>query len=230
LKANVDGAQAALSQAQFRYDRIGGDSNPLGAAAPEALALQQASIALDSAQASFRDALSHPTESELRAAESAVSQAESAAARLDPTPEALAFAQAQVSQAQAAVQVAKAAAQDTILSAPFGGTVASVGMDEGQVVTPGVTAISFANMSKLQVETTDLAEVDIVKVAVGQPVNVKVDAFPGKVFKGQVLRTAAAANDHRGDQVYKVTIDLLEGADAGLRWGMTANVDIQVSK
>jgi len=230
LKANVDSAQAALAQAQFRYDRIGGAANPFGNAAPESLALQQAYITLASAQASYRDALSHPTESELKAAESAVSQAESAVARLDPTPEALALAEAQVSQAQAALQVAKAAAQDTVLAAPFDGSVASVSVDVGQVVSPGAIAVSFANLSKLQVETKDLVEMDIAKIAIGQPVNVKVDALPGKVFKGQVLRIASVANDYRGDQVYKVTIDLQEGAEAGLRWGMTANVDIQVGK
>ena len=230
LRASVDGAQAGLAQAQFRYDRIGGASNPFGGAAPEALALQQAYISVASAQGSYRNALSHPTESDLRAAESAVSQATSAVARLDPTPEALALAQAQVSQAQAALQMSKAAAQDTILAAPFDGSVASVNVDVGQVVSPGTVAVSFANPSKLQVETKDLAEADVAKVAIGQAVNVKVDAFSGKVFKGQVLRIASVANDYRGDQVYKVTIDLPEGAEAGLRWGMTANVDIQVGK
>ena len=230
LKASVDSAQAALAQAQFRYDRIGGASNPFGGAAPEALALQQAYIALASAQAAYRDAVSHPIDSELRAAESAVSQAASTVARLDPTPEALALAQAQVSQAQAALQVAKAAAQDTMLAAPFDGAVALVNVDIGQVVSPGTVAVSFYNQTKLQVETKDLAEADVAKVSVGQPVNVKVDAFPGKVFKGQVLRIASVASDYRGDQVYKVTIDLPEGVAAGLRWGMTANVDINVGE
>ena len=228
LKAAVDAAQAGLSQAQFRYDRIGGSANPFGGAAPESLALQQAYISLASAQAAYRDTLSHPTDSEIKAAESAVSQAQSALARLDPTPDALALADAQVSQAQAALQLATASAQDTVLAAPFAGTIASVDAEVGDVVSPGAVAISVANLSKLQVETVDLTEVDVAKVAIGQSVNVKVDAFPGKIFTGQVTRIASFATDHRGDKVYKVTIDVQPGSETGLRWGMTANVDIQV--
>ena len=230
LKAAVDAAQAGVSQAQFRYDRIGGSANPFGNAAPESLALQQAYISLASAQAAYRDAASHPTDSELKAAESAVSQAQNALSRLDPTPDALALADAQVSQAQAALQLAQASAQDTVLTAPFAGNVASVDAEVGDVVSPGAVAVSVANTSKLQVETVDLTEVDVAKVAFGQAVNVKVDAFPVKIFTGQVARIAAVATDHRGDKVYKVTIDLQPGSETGLRWGMTANVDIQVGK
>ncbi len=229
LKASADSAEAAVSQAQYRYDRIGGDSNPFGGAAQESLALQQAYITLASAHASYRDAVSHPTESELRTAESAVTQAESTLAKLDPTPEALALAQAQLDQAQAALDVAKAAAQDALITAPFDGTVASVDIDAGQFVSPGTAAVSFANTTKLQVETKDLTEVDVAQVTVGQPVKIKVDAFPGRVFPGQVVRIAGVANDHRGDQVYQVTIDVLDTGGAGLRWGMTANVDVEVS-
>ena len=230
LKAAVDAAQAGVSQAQFRYDRIGGSANPFGSAAAESLALQQAYISLASAQSAFRDAASHPTDSEVKAAESAVSQAQSALARLDPTPDAVALADAQVSQAQAALALATVSAQDSVLTAPFAGSVASVDVELGDVVSPGAVAVSVANLSKLQVETVDLTEVDVAKVALGQSVNVKVDAFPGKVFTGQVAGIASVATDHRGDKVYKVTIDLQPGSETGLRWGMTANVDIQVGK
>jgi HlyD family secretion protein len=230
LKAAVDAAQAGLGQAQFRYDRIGGASNPFGGAAPESLALQQAYTALASSQAAYRDAAAHPTDSEVKAAESAVSQAQSALARLDPTPDALALADAQVTQAQAALSLVTATAQDTVLAAPFAGSVASVDVQVGDVVSPGAVAVSVANLSKLEVETVDLTEVDVAKVAIGQAVNIKVDAFPGKIFTGQVARIAAVASDHRGDKVYKVTIDLQPGSETGLRWGMTANVDIQVGK
>ena len=227
LKANLDNAQAAVSQAQTRYDRVGGDSNPFGGMGPERLALQQATNASLAAQAAYRDALSHPTTSELKAAASAVTQAESAIARLDPTPEQLALAEAQVAQAQAALDLAKTTLADGVLTAPFDGTIVDKQIEVGQVASPGAPAFTFANLSKLQVETTDLVEVDVAKVAVGQSANIKLDALPGKTYTGQVLRIALQANDHRGDQVYCVTIDLPEDAVADLRWGMTANVEIE---
>lgn len=228
LKANLESVQAALAQAQFRYDRIGGASNPFGSAAPESLVLQQAFISLAAAEAKYRDAVSHPTESELKAAESAVAQAESVLARLDPTPEALALAQAQVDQAQAALDLAKIAAEDAVLAAPFDGTVAAVPVDVGQVVAPGMPAITFGNLAKLEIETTDLAEADVTRVEIGQPVEVTLDALPDQTLTGQVARIASLANDHSGDKVFKVTVDLPE--TAGLRWGMTANVEMDMRK
>lgn len=228
LKANLEGALAAVAQAQFRYDRIGGASNPFGGAAPESLALQQASIALAAAEAKYRDATSHPTDSELKAAQATLAQAESALAHLDPAPEALALAQAQVDQAQAALDLAKIAAADTVLVAPFDGTVAGILVDVGQVVAPGTPAVTFGNLSKLEIETTDLAEADVPRVVVGQPVKVTLDALPDQTLTGQVARIAPIANDHSGDKVFKVTVDLAD--TAGLRWGMTANVEMGADK
>lgn len=228
LKANLDSAQAAVAQAQFRYDRIGGASNPFGGAAPESLVLQQAFISLAAAEAKYRDAISHPTDSELKAAQAAVGQAESTLARLDPTAEALTVAQAQVGQAQAALDLAKLAAGDAVLVAPFDGTVAAIPVDVGQVVAPGTPAITFGNLAKLQIETTDLAEADVTRVAMGQPVNVTLDALPDQILTGQVIRIASIANDHSGDKVFKVTVDVAD--TAGLRWGMTANIEMSVGK
>jgi HlyD family secretion protein len=228
LKANLESAQAALAQAQFRYDRIGGESNPFGNAAPESLALQQGFISLAAAEAKYREATSHPTESELKTAESAVAQAESALARLDPTAEALALAQAQVEQAQAALDLAKIAAGDAVLVAPFDGTVAAIPVDVGQVVAPSTPAMTFGNLTKLEIETTDLAEADVAKVVMAQPVKVTLDALPEQTLTGQVVRIASIANDHSGDKVFKVTVDLSD--TAGLRWGMTANVEMGEGK
>jgi hypothetical protein len=45
-----------------------------------------------------------------------------------------------------------------------------------------------------------------------------------------VSEIAPMAEERHGDIVYKVTIDLEEGLEAGLRWGMTAYVDILVGE
>lgn len=230
LKANLDNAQAVVSQAQTKYDRVGGDTNPFGGMGPERLALQQATNNFLAAQAAYRDALSHPTTSELKAAASSITQAESAVARLDPTPEQLALADAQVAQAQAALDLAKTTLPDEVLTAPFDGTIVDSQIELGEVASPGAPAFTFANLAKLQVETTDLAEVDVTKIAVGQSANIKVDALPDKTFAGQVQRIALQANDHRGDQVYQVTIHLPEETTSELRWGMTANVEIETGQ
>jgi hypothetical protein len=80
--------------------------------------------------------------------------------------------------------------------------------------------------------------VDVVEVAVGQKVKITVDAMPYLELHGQVSEIAPMAEERHGDIVYTVTIDLeggpalspVEGAEAGLRWGMTAYVDILVGE
>ena len=44
----------------------------------------------------------------------------------------------------------------------------------------------------------------------------------------ELARIAPLVKDHRGDQVFKVTVDVSDVT--GLRWGMTANVEIAASK
>lgn len=228
LKANLDNAQAAVKQAQFAYDRIGGDANFLGAAAPERLALQQAYNNLAAAQAAYDEARKHPTESELKQAAAAVTQAESVVSKLDPSPEAVALAEAQVAQAQAALEIARANAQDALLKAPFDGTIAQVNINIGDFAAPGTPVVIIGNLTKLQIETTDLSEVDVAKVRTGQAVKVTLDAFPNQTFHGTVSRIAPIANESRGDKVFRVWIDLQEGIESGLRWGMAASVEIAV--
>jgi multidrug efflux pump subunit AcrA (membrane-fusion protein) len=244
LKASVDSAKAALDQAQAAYDRAGGTTNPFIVLTRESLQLQQATNAYNAALAAYNDARSHPTASDLAAAYSQIQQAQDALARLSPTQPALDVAQAQVdaaqatravaqgelNSAQAALDLANAQAPDYVLVAPFDGTIAAKSIDLGQVVQAGAPAFDLGDLSQLQVETTDLSEVDVTQVAVGQRVNVTFDGLPGKTFTGKVVSVAPEANDHRGDQVYKVTIDLPDAVNGGPRWGMTANVSIQVSQ
>ncbi len=229
LKAQADNTKAAVDQAQAAYDRIGGVSNPEIAMTPQSTALQQATNNYKAAVAAYNDAASRPTAVELAAATAQVQQAQDTLTRLQPTREALDVAQAQVENAQAALDLAKAQAADYVLVAPFDGTVAAKNVDRGQVVQAGAAAFDLGDQSRLQVETRDLTEVDVAKITVGQTASVTCDALPGKTLTGKVTSIAPEANDYRGDQVYKVTIDLSDAASAGLRWGMTANVSIPVN-
>ena len=106
----------------------------------------------------------------------------------------------------------------------------------------GAPVLVIGDLCTLQVETDDLSEVDVVEVAVGQEVEVSVDALPDLKLHGRVSEIAPMAEERHGDIVYTVTIDLeggpalsevegpVEGAEADLRWGMTAYVDILVGE
>lgn len=132
--------------------------------------------------------------------------------------------------AQAALDTANAQAADYVLVAPFDGTLAAKKVDVGEMVQPGAPAFDLGDLRRMQVETTDLTELDIARVAVGQMALVTLEGLPGNSFNGKVISIAAKAIDYRGDQAYKVTIDLPDAVNAAPRWGMTANVSIQLTR
>jgi len=246
----MDSAAAALQLAQSEYDKIAWQSG-LGAT-QQAMNLRQASNDYERAKANYQALVKGATAEELDIARAAVeaartqvdvaqAQAGQAQAQLDlllagPAAEAIAVAEAQVQQAQTALEGARTALEKTVLVAPLTGTVGDVRVEEGETVMAGAPVLVIGDLSALQVETDDLSEVDVVEVAVGQDVEVSVDALPDREFRGRVSEISPMAEERHGDIVYTVTIDLeegpalspVEGSEAGLRWGMTAYVDILV--
>jgi len=113
-----------------------------------------------------------------------------------------------------------------VLRAPFDGTVGELLVEEGELVTPQATVLRFGDLTKMQIETTDLSEVDINEVKVGQKATASIDALGGKELSGAVARIGTIAGDRRGDTVYKVIIELDPKDISELRWGMSAFVEI----
>ena len=91
---------------------------------------------------------------------------------------------------------------------------------------PGQVVLTLADLSHLQVQTTDLSERDVTRVSVGQQATVYVEALDVEIG-GQVVDIAPQANTVGGDVVYAVTIELDE-QPPGLRWGMSVEVEIKV--
>ena len=73
-----------------------------------------------------------------------------------------------------------------------------------------------------------LSELDVPYVAVGDRVNVRFDALPGRVVAGEVTEIATMSTYALGEVVYQVTVELEETAELPLRWGMTASIDLDV--
>lgn len=193
------GVQVAANQrnaAQAQFDLV------LAGAKPEQIAIAEASVV---------QAEAGVTEAELRvsSAETAVSQAQSA-----------------LVEAEAAVAAAQSGLEKRTLTAPTAGTVASVPVKEGQVMSPGVPVLTLADMSGWQIETTDLTELSVVTIAKGFEVEVTIDAFPGETFTGVVSDISSVSDVVRGDVTYVVTVDLGDNVDVPLRWGMTAFITI----
>ena len=137
--------------------------------------------------------------------------------------DALTTARAQLAQLEAGARAALAKAE---LRAPFAGTVPEVSLRVGEYITMGVPVLALGDSTTLRVETTDLDEIDVARVAEGRAVAITFDALPNVTLRGTVQRIALRAGTGAGGTTYKVTIGFDE-TDPRLRWGMTAFVDIE---
>ncbi len=137
-------------------------------------------------------------------------------------------AQAEVDRAQAVVDQLNAQLAQATLTTPVTGTVITVDVAPGETANPGQVIIVVADLSHMRVETTDLSERDIPAVQIGQPANVFIDALDDN-FSGKVVDIDRQSETVGGDVTYRVTIEL-DQQPAGLRWGMSAEVEIQTEQ
>ena len=124
---------------------------------------------------------------------------------------------------EAQLNAAEAKVAAFSITAPFDGVVADLKAKAGNSINPQEVAVTVADFSNWLVETTDLTEIDVVKLAEDQPVSVKLDALPDVELKGKILSIGQTYAENQGDVVYKVTV-LLTDTHPAMRWGMTANV------
>jgi RND family efflux transporter MFP subunit len=134
-------------------------------------------------------------------------------------------AQADIDSAQAQVDIIKAQLAQTTLAAPFAGTIASVDISPAEFANPGQIVIVMGDLSHFQIETTDMSEKNVPDLKVGQPATVFIEALD-QDFSGKVVDIARFSETVGGDVVFKVTIEL-DDQPEGLRWGMSAEVNIE---
>lgn len=124
---------------------------------------------------------------------------------------------------EARLAAAEAGMATFLVTAPFDGVVTDLNAKAGSSIKAGDSAVKVADFSNWLIETTDLTEIDVVKLAENQPVSVKLDALPDVELKGTILSIGQTYSQNQGDVVYKVTI-LLTDKHPAMRWGMTAQI------
>jgi HlyD family secretion protein len=222
-------ATANLESAQANLDEV-----LAGATSGERIAanagVQVAVDQRDAAQAQFDLLLAGAKPEQIAVAEAGVTQAQSGVTEAElgiaASETSVAQAQAALDEAEAALASADSALEKRTLTATFAGTVASLPVEEGQVISPGEPVVTLADLSSWQIETTDLNELGVVNIANGFGVEVNIDAFPDESFTGFVSDISSISDVVRGDVTYVVTIELGDDLDVPLRWGMTAFITI----
>jgi HlyD family secretion protein len=263
-KLQVESARVALAQAQANYDKVMAGPTEQDLATAQAavdgarrsldtlLAIKRAPQSLraqaDAARAQFQNAQANvvsvkaanqaqvdAAEAQLAAAEAQLAQAQARQelAQNGARPEQIQAAEAQLAQARASqhqveVQLAKAT-----LAAPRAGLVLSRSIHEGEQANPGAALMTIGSLDTVRL-TIYIGETDIGRVRQGQPVDVAIDSFPGRVFKGTVTFIAQEAQftprnvqtkDERATTVFAVRVELAN-PDHVLKPGMPADATI----
>jgi HlyD family secretion protein len=139
-----------------------------------------------------------------------------------------------LSQAEAALQKAKDDLAKTILYAPMDGKVTALNTEVGEQVIVGTTNIPgsvlmvISDMSEVLAEV-DVDETEVVKVRIGQPSKVTVDAVEKHDYRGRVAEIRNSARKKQDVNVFGVKVQI-EDPDERLRPGMSARAKIEIEK
>lgn len=137
---------------------------------------------------------------------------------------------AQVHQMEVALQQAETSLTYSYIRAPFAGSVSIRNLDAGAFVSgsTGSTSTFSRGILVLQDITTvrvliDVVEKDVPLVKIGQPAELRADAYPGRVFTGKVTRVVQALD--RNTRTMTVEVDI-PNPDRALKGGMFARVEL----
>jgi len=92
---------------------------------------------------------------------------------------------------EAGLTAAKVNLGYTTIEAPSDGTVGERQVRPGQLVSPGTQVIPFVD--KIKWVVANYRETQLTNMKVGDPVEVRIDAYPGKTFRGKVIEIAPAS-------------------------------------
>jgi len=126
-----------------------------------------------------------------------------------------------------ALQEARDRRENLIVRAPVAGVVATVEAAEGDGVMAGDALCSILEGEDM-VLTIAVDELDVVKVAEGQTVQISVDALPELALAGEVQRIAPVGAGSGGVSTYDVRLRF-DSAGTGVRPGMNASGQVQVA-
>jgi HlyD family secretion protein len=134
----------------------------------------------------------------------------------------IAAAKSRVAAAQATLNLAQ-------IVAPFNATVTDVQLLPGDQVSPGKIAFRLDDTFHHLMVDTEVSEIDINAIEMGQAVDVSFDAILGKAYKGVVTEASTVGAVVQGAVNFTVTVELTD-ADNTVKPGMTAAVTILVKQ
>jgi HlyD family secretion protein len=192
----------------------------------------------DAARAQMADAQLTYNRARANAAQQIIPQAELDRARnaLDGARANVAAIDQRIGQARANVAAARDTLSKTTITAPMGGVITALPVEEGEVAVigtmnnPGTKLLTIADMSVVEA-VMEVDETDIPNVKVGQRATVTIDAYPNKTFEGMVTEVGSSPMTGQGVGTSAEAVNFevkiqLTNPPAGVRPGFSASADI----
>jgi len=230
-----DAGPAQIQQIRDQIADLGGDPSSL----PEprnpgdnvTSQITQAEYGVQLADVSAQGVANQPAD--VASLSAANAQLVAAQAQLDrlingPTELELQMAETQLQMAQLGLAAAQMAANRGVLTAPFDGVIAQENLVVGEAPPTNEPAMQLIDPTNFYVDVA-VDETDIVKLQVGQVVNLKLDALPDAQITGKVTRVAVTPV--RVGQLVTYTVQVtLDPTTKPIRVGMTSTATIVVSE
>ena len=167
---------------------------------------------------------------DLREIDAQVAKAQSAAAKAERDLARVSRLQAdsvatrqQLEDATTAAEVARADLQTAMVNrqyarivAPASAVVLHRAAEPGELVSVGSPVLTLGSRSRGTVARVALPDRDVVRVRLGDPAVVRVDAKPGEALSGRVRQIAAASDPRTGTYAVEIAIDRPDGLSSGM--------------
>ncbi|MFC1746522.1 efflux RND transporter periplasmic adaptor subunit, partial [Candidatus Riflebacteria bacterium] len=144
----------------------------------------------------------------------------------------LELAKAQVDLSEITLSDAVQRLQETKVYSPIDGILSASNVQIGQIISSGISNVGGGTTVMVLSDLTRIFvlafvdESDIGKIGVDQKARITVDAFPGKNFRGSVVRIAPKGVVTSNVVTYEVKIEVMGRNKSLLKQEMTANVEI----
>lgn len=179
-QANLDAAQARVASAREHVAEMRSNAAVL------AKAVTQAQSQADEARNRVAQAQGQAEQARaaIGEAQGRLAQANSAPQQVAVSRQAVQSAGADVSLARAQLEQARLHLQYTRVYAPMDGRIAKKSVEPGQVVQVGQNMMALVSTNVWV--TANFKETQLAHIHTGDPVDIKVDAYPGETFHGHV--------------------------------------------
>lgn len=169
------------------------------------------------------------TDKKLKRAKELIKAGYISEAELDLTEKEYAVADASVKEAENSLAIAKLNYSYSFIRSPINGVVTARFVELGDTVVKGNLMGTVVSIDSLYVEGF-IDEADISRVSTGKEVNITMDAYQNKIFKGVVYKVSPVVTGGKQEtRTFEVRAKLKEIPPA-IKPGMSAEVEIIVDK